>query len=312
MQAFTDVSQLRWIRSERYSLGSGALAGRLSCSLDVLPRLGVTVPGQCRPRNALKFFRSTSEDPTLVRVGDPEFEQLLQAHDRTARDLFTIVYVAGEDRRNPDTPFTPAKLSACLYGPDLDEGRDGESRNTQFELITAATLRLGGAAVFQGKPDLQAEVAGQRVGIEAKRVRSLRDDQFERNVDDAVGQIESSGLPGYLAFNVDRYFRNVDPRLAEEELLTQFGAVFDSLRYRRADYHPMVLGAILFGWGRVLSARPGGALPLLTIVSPVRWERWANDAETAARFNEFVTQWHDRVQRNMSFLMSPEFGTRPL
>lgn len=305
-------SAMHWTRPTYYGVGSGGLAGRLDGSLAVLKSLGVRVPAQCRARSAAAFFKVVSENPIRFKIGDPDFEQLLQSHDRTARDLFLIACAAYQDARNPQTPFTVDKLEASLFGPDVDEGRHSEPRSTQFELTVAAMLRIGGLSVYRGAPDLTADIAGERVGIEAKRIRSLRDDQFGKNVKDAVAQIEASGRPGYIALGVDGNFRGVDPRRAEAELIEEFSAIFDSLDYRRASAHSAVFGAMLLGWGSVLTPSPPGRMPLLSVISPMRWERWSDDREVRVRFREFFLGWSERVQRNRAFMMSPEFGTRPM
>jgi hypothetical protein len=247
-----------------------------------------------------------------MKIGDEPFEALLQSHDRTARNLFLITCAAEQDKRNPRSPFTVDKLEAALYGPDLDEGRDGGPRNTEFELLIAAKLRIGGLSVYCGEPDIRADVAGQHVGIAVKRVRSARDSQFEKNVKDAVDQIGRSGMPGYIALGVDSFFRNIDPTRAAAELVEEFSTIFDSLPYRRASARAGVLGAMLFGWGSVLTDSPERRMPLLSIVSPIRWERWSDNPAVRAGFEEFFVGWSQRVERNRAFLMSKEFGTRPL
>lgn len=289
------------------------MAGRLRESLTVLQRLGVRVPRQCRARAALAFLDALNKPGAASpAVGDEAFERAIEAHDRTARELFTITYMAWEERRRPDSPFTVKKLETCLYGGDVDDGRDAEPRNTQFELNVAALLRLGGAGVTQGEPDLRADVTGRIVGLAAKRVRSLRDDTLDDRVEEAADQITRSGLTGYIALSVENRFRDVDPRQAEPELLKDFARVFDSVRYRWAAKYPRVLGAFLFGYATTITPAKGDALPLLSIVTPVRGERWAFDAEEASRFQEYFAMWHERMMRNVTFLMSPELGNRPL
>jgi hypothetical protein len=305
---------LRWHLAARHDMGSAALGERLRRSLHLLEHvLGVEVPKTCRARNALAFFdRLNDPGGSTVPVSDRSFEQELIAHDRTARELFTITYAACEDRRNPSTPFTRDKLRACLFGADIVDGRDAEARNTQFELIVAATLRLGCLSVYRGEPDLRCDILGERVGIAAKRVRSDREDTFEVRLDSAVEQIGNSGLPGYVAMNVDRRFEHIDPRAAHADLLAEIESVFNSIRYRKAAMDANVHGAMLFGWGAVLTPRPNDALPLLTVVSPARWERWSLDPETAERFDQFSRAWYDRMDRNTRFIMSPDVGSRPL
>ena len=58
----------------------------------------------------------------------------MEAHHRTAIDLFVITYMAWEDRRRIGNPFTREKLELIVQGDDLDRGRDSAQRNMQFEL----------------------------------------------------------------------------------------------------------------------------------------------------------------------------------
>jgi hypothetical protein len=307
-----DHLRLRWVRSQRQGMGSGALAERLRTSLDLLRKLDVEIHPQSRAQSALAFHDRLNADPSLVRLGDPEFEALLEAHHRTAIDLFVITYMAWEDRRRPGTPFTHDKLELIVQGDDLDRGRDSAQRNMQFELYVAALLRLGGASVWNGEPDLRAEIAGMRVGIAVKRLRGTSSNTLEERVDEAANQIADWRTPGYIALSIDRRFTGVDPRIAEAELLDQLSAIFDAARYRRAASNDAVLGVMLFGWGYVIGDRPDGLIPLLSTLSSARWEHWSKDVADAERFAVFFEMWHSRMTRNISFLMSPEIAKRPL
>jgi hypothetical protein len=178
-----DHLRLRWARSQRQGIGSGAIAERLRGSLDLLRKVGVEIHPQSRAQSALNFHDRLNADPTLMRIGDPEFEALLDAHHHTAIDLFVITYMAWEDRKRLGMPFTREKLQLIVKGDDLDRGRDSQQRNMQFELFVAAMLRLGGASVLDGEPDLRAEIAGVRVGIAAQRLRGTNDNTLEERVE---------------------------------------------------------------------------------------------------------------------------------
>ena len=302
-----------WRQTPQFQLGSGGLAARLRDSIKALECMGVEVPSPCRCRNAVAFLEGLNNDPVLIRLGDPVFERALEAHDRTARELFLITYMAWEDRRhNPRTPFTNTKLTACLFGADVNDGRDAEPRNTQFELFVAATMRLGGAGVYRGEADLICDVASQRVAVAAKRIRSERDDTLDDRLDEAAEQIARSGRPGFVALNVDGRFRGIDPRATQEDVRRMLGTAFDSIPYRRLSTRQEVLGVLIFGFAAVATPASGGGLPQYSIVSPVRWEVWCPNFDSAARFEAYFAAWHERLQRNTAFLMSPEFGSRPL
>ena len=151
-----------------------------------------------------------------------------------------------------------------------------------------------------------------RVAIAAKRLRGTSDNTLEKRVDEAANQIAHWRMPGYIALSIDRRFKGVDPRIAEAELLDQLSAIFDAARYRRAASNGSVLGVMLFGWGYVITDGPDGSRPLLSTLSPARWEHWCKAESDAERFTAFFEGWHSRLTRNMSFLLSPEISRRPL
>jgi hypothetical protein len=274
--------------------------------------LRVDVPRNSRLANALALITRVNRNPELLRVGDADFYRLLAAHNRTARDFFEIACAAREDRRNTNSPFSRERLAEAILGTDLDEGRDTRPRNIQFELHLAAMLRLGGAGVFGGEPDVRGDVAGVRCGFAAKRVRSLSDSTLKRRVNKAVEQITGSPVPGFLAINVDSRFSDVDIRVGEERLFSEFTRRFDAIRYRESVANPRILGAMLFGWVEAFRAEAGPARPRFTISTPIRWEIWCDNSADRTRYEAFVVQWYERLLRNVAVLYDVAYEGGPL
>jgi hypothetical protein len=308
-------NQLQWADlPQTRPLGSGGLAGRFDAALKLLERDGVEIPTRCRARNALRFLDHLSPEKIFANRDDVTFQRELAAHHRLAWELFLIVYAADLTRRI-DTPFLRVKIAEIIRGADVGEGRDSRARDSQFELATAAQLRLGGVGVYGGEPDLLIDFGNERVGIAAKRVRSPRSDTLDQRVESAVSQIQRSGLRGFIALNIDQRFAEGDLPYDRPEMLRAMHDIFESVsRYRNAHRHPEVLGVMVFGYTtRLITSSDSSEPSHLQVTAPFRFERWVDDESVdAVVFERFTQSWRDRLHGHLDFLVSDGFPRNEL
>ena len=180
--------------------------------------------------------------------------------------------------------------------------------NTQFELYVAAMLVHGGLEVTPGEPDLRLLYGYEKVGIAAKRLTSTDPDQASRHVKKAVQQIESTGLRGWIALNLDSRFAHVQLRDEKSRILDDFTAVFESVTHAIQEHsrNNQVLGIMLHGFLSEWVEPANDEEPLqLSFSAPFRWEGWVDDdpAQTML-YNNFVNGWRGRASNQLQAIAS--------
>jgi len=147
-----------------------------------------------------KKFRESNE-PTKIGNVDEYYFGLVEALE------FTDIFRAFE---KDDPKVIGPKLERALSGPlrPADETtKNTDGRNTMFELAFAAQLRLAGAEVSVGEPDIAVTLSGKRFLIECKR--PFREDSVKANVRGAAEQLKAyleadSEAAGIVAISVAR------------------------------------------------------------------------------------------------------------
>ena len=299
---------MTWAAGIDLPLRSGQVEGRLKAVLDGLRYRGIRVPPSGRHERALQTIRRLNREG--LRRGDEEDLRLAAAATRVAHQLI-VVYLAAYETGSPQRRlFSPTKIECTLGGSllDEDEGRDGSARDMEFELLQAAKFRLGGVSVYAGEPDLRIRYGHERVGVAAKRIRSLRDDQVARHVKKAAEQIGGTGLRGWIAINLDARFRSISVSQSREDLLPEFDNIFDSVsqsfrsQYENSDVLGFMLHGYTCGW------KADEAVPQLKIATPVRWVRWTDDPANELFFNDFADAWYGRLEALLNRFYDPGFN----
>lgn len=293
------------------AMGSGHLAGRLEKALDHLRHhFGVAVPPSGRHRGALVTLERWNLSDAPIDLSDSsELKRISEAH-RLAWETYIIVVAAIEDRRNAQTPFTRARFDFMMRGGLAEEGSNSRPRNIQFELYVAALLRLSGAKVARGEPDLRMVYGHEEVAVAVKRIRSPNPDQVQKNARNAAEQIQQVGLRGWIALNLDARFDAIAYSQPEVMRLDEFDATFDSVAsaLRRPASKLHVLGFILFGyivgWH---SPQVDGEAPRLHVIPPMRWIGLSDDEGEARLFNDFTKEWSARMTKRLQVLGNEEF-----
>lgn len=145
--------------------------------------------------------RRENHEPTKIGNVDSFHFGLVEALE------FSNIFRAFE---KDDPKVIGPKLKRALSGPlpPADETtKNADGRNIMFELALAAQLRLGGAEVSVGEPDIAVTLSGTRFLIECKR--PFREDSVRANVRGAADQLKGhlnadSEAAGIVAISVSR------------------------------------------------------------------------------------------------------------
>ena len=227
-----------------------------------------------------------------------------EAH-RTAWETFLITVAATHFRRKSLSPFSVEKLDASMQGGFAHESQNTPGEDTQFELYVAASLILGGLEVTRGEPDLRMRYGYEWIGIAAKRVRSDASSQLQKHIKKALEQIRRSGLRGFVALNLDRRFRDIDPELPEDQVFQAFRDRFDLADEARDafEHDPYALGYLAFGYHTLWRPPdPERSRPRLVFFTPRRWRTWARDPGEHLLFRDLYSGWADRLDTRMDLL----------
>lgn len=156
-----------------------------------LQMLGVTVQRQDRIHRAIEVVQTAAEgwerfcqtrEPTKIgNINDYHFG-ITEALE------FSNIYLAFE---NEDREILGLKLSRALQGPfrPIDENQgNSDGRNIMFELALGAELKLQGADVTLGEPDLTLRLGNISFLVECKRPAA--DHSIRANIRGAAGQLD--------------------------------------------------------------------------------------------------------------------------
>jgi hypothetical protein len=173
---------------------------RYRAALAKLETLGVKVASNSRLRNyerRLAGLPPNPREPIPLELADQLLFDL--------REIDEIVLIAGSFEVAPtDLEFDRLRLIAGGTD-DPDKEVSARARDAQFELYLRTALRRGGGEVVLGRPDLLLTLERGSVPIEAKRPTSLA--RFDDRLREAVGQLQSHGLPGVAALSLDHVIR---------------------------------------------------------------------------------------------------------
>lgn len=309
----SNASTSSWSYAPRpWRIGSAHLAALLESSLDLLQQLDIRVPPNGRHRTALRRLQAAND---AAKHGTPlaqERLELLRHAHRTGWETAVIAvatFRAHRQRRGRNrasVPFSQQQLQTMMRGPEVYLHRPGVWWDTQFELMVAAQLVLGGLDVRSGEPDIRFRYGLEWVGMACKRLTSLRGPQMRHNISYAANQIQRAQRRGWIALNLDSSFRHVVVAGRRQDLLRRFNTTFDRINPIANDVsgQPEVLGVLAYAhlseWKQMPHRRPQ-----LTIRAPFRWVFWESPDPTATMFfRDFQNGWRSRVRQAMAEIMA--------
>ena len=229
-------------------IGTGKLADLGTQAIRVLKSRGVILPAGSRLERAVEIVSRLNTSPDIIRADDPKILRLTLEALRTVFQSFVICWTLTERPRRV-VPFPAERLKYLGKGADLP-AKDSKPWDTQFELMVGANLILGGADLEpQEPPDCTLLYHGRRVGVEAKRLTSLKGQKVRDGLRDAAKAFLNTTGEGFVAFNLDNWIEEFIPVTDPEE----FGKAFDSQvreahkQIQAASERRALLGAFVFG-----------------------------------------------------------------
>src|SRR5688572_26090438 len=147
-----------WSGGEYINLGpSGAIAAA-DYALARFQKLGISLPPNNRLVRARRLLQSVNDRSVTLVQDDPDLVRTVTEAQWTVLDFYLVARATG---RNV-TDQHRAKILMALAGADRPEDdKNHLARNTAFELVTAATLTMGGVRVALSEPDLNVMLGGQ-------------------------------------------------------------------------------------------------------------------------------------------------------
>lgn len=223
------------------------------CALSRFVSLGVCVPRVNRPMNSSLLLESINVPGFTIGSKDKDLQERLSDAHRTIYEQYIIsCYVMSLSARIDDC--LKRKIERMLVGPDLEKDeRDEDARSIQFELYVAAVLALGGAIINLGEPDLLLSLGDECVGVAVKRLRKHK--KLMPRIKGAQDQIKKSGRRGFIAVNLDIFYRNLFPQaIGIDGCLSDFEQKITTILKLedKLEYNPDVIGLLIFvtnlGW----------------------------------------------------------------
>lgn len=203
-------------------------------------------------RQAQEGWRKLHETGNPTKIGNIEdyYFGMIEAFE------FCDIFRAFENERSE---FLAPKLERALSGPSrpaVETNKNSDGRNMMFELALAADLRLGGADVCIGEPDIKLTLDNQRFLVECKR--PFREHSVHANVRGAADQLATQlrndpDAAGIIAISLSRVLNpgtklfvapsGEDRERLGDRLETMMREREDD--WRKCDLHPATV-AVLF------------------------------------------------------------------
>jgi len=279
------------------------LAARGRQILDKLADRRIRIPAGNRIEQAIRLTdEANASSDALREQPEAELYRFREAF-RTLLESFIIVHTI-YDRPRQTAWYNDEMLSRLLRGASTEkDDKNPHARNTQFELLVAASLVLGGADIRQEEPDFSMLFHGKRVGIAVKRVRSLKTETLRSELVDAARQIRDSTRIGFVAANLDSRINELDTSSDLDRLGKSFheqvSVAHDTMHEiseREAVIGYMFYGS-WFGWAL------DGEMPRLEFHVPAQIRCFTTNAAQTARCFEFFGPLHQRHSRCLATIM---------
>jgi hypothetical protein len=163
-----------------------------------------------------------------------------------------------------------------------------------------ALLVMGDVRVWIAEPDLKFLYNGQEVGLAAKRVKRPR--KLRPRFNEAVRQIERSGVRGFVGVNADLLVSHLGPEGHAAELGARFEERLKALKRIDEDFvsHPLVIGRLVFGTDAIWDL--GKDRPTLEGSRFHDYRVYANSEEEARAAEQFFPHMMARIRQRLAQL----------
>lgn len=189
------------------------LMDRTNKLIDALSNAGLTPKPTSR---LIEYQRELAK--AVPSKSAPSSYQLKRWH-RLLIEVSDLFMVVQELSKPPAVRGWDQKMAEVLSGAFFSSGNstNPRPRNTQFELVVAASLRSGGYEVQLEEPDIVAEMSVGSVGVAAKRPSSVAN--LSHTVRDAGQQIVKFCGPGLIAVDATILVNPDDGQFTTQDFL---------------------------------------------------------------------------------------------
>lgn len=281
------------------SVNPSRSVARADWTIDRYKKITVSLPLGNRLEESRRFLAQFAGRKVPFDSADKELLHRFEACTQTCFEHYLIARSTGTGSGNIPSEMV-RKIGESLTGAEVaDEEIDSPGRDTQFELFMHALLVMGDVRVWVAEPDLRFLYNGQEVGLAAKRVKRPR--RLRRRFNEAVEQIERSGLRGFVAVNADLIVRQLGSEGNDAEL----GAQFERLEaLKRIDdefvSHTLVMGRLVFGTDFIWDL--GHDRPTLEVRSFRDYRVYGKNAEEEIAGHRFIVPMLERIIQRMAQL----------
>lgn len=278
--------------------GPSGLIRAVDWTCKTLAEFQVPQPGGNRLLKAQALIRAVNSGATPIDKDDDATLERITESTWTILEQYIIARALGKPGRALE-PLELSKLETMLSGADTeDEDRNPLARNTQFELYAAATLVMGDVSIRFAEPDLRFGYNGVERGLAAKRVRSPK--QLVKRAKEAVRQIRNSGIPGFVALNVDVLLKAVGGEPTNNQQLDDQLELIKEVETILSKSDDVVVGSIVFA--RAARWEFGGEKPGFSCSTTRRYEVYGGTEPEKIRAAKFWSKVEQRIDERLPSL----------
>jgi len=239
--------RVQWSPGPETSVRPSIAIARAKWAIGRYGQLGVRHPPGSRLEESRSFLAEFAGRKAPFDAADEELLHRIAECTQTCFEHYLIARSTGTIAGNLSSEML-RKLEKSLTGDEVADGEvDSPGRDTQFELFMHALLVMGDIPVWIAEPDLRFLYNGEEVGLAAKRVK--RPGQLRPRFNEAVKQIESSSVRGFVGVNADLLVRYLGSEGHAAEIGARFEERLKALKRIDEDFvsHPLVIGRLVFG-----------------------------------------------------------------
>lgn len=292
--------RVEWEPSSDISVSPSRTMARADWAIDRYRKLGVSQPPGNRLEESRRFLAQFAGRKAPFDSTDDEFLRRIEECTQTCFEHYLIARSTGPSSGNLP-PEIVRKLEESLTGAEVaDEEVNSPGRDTQFELFMRALLVMGDVRVWIAEPDLKFLYNGQEVGLAAKRVKRPR--KLRQRFNEAVRQIERSGVRGFVGVNADLLVRHLGSEGHAAELGARFEERLKALKRIDEDFvsHPLVIGRLVLGTDTIWDL--GKDRPTLEGSRFHDYRVYAKSEEEARAADQFFFPMMSRIRQRLAQL----------
>lgn len=175
-------------------------AKRAEAVIGHLEGMGIRVPAASRLQSYASRLRLFADSPGR---GDPKNPEDLELLFQASLEVTELWMILDQFASSAQESAVAEKLKVIVKDPLLPSGGGDTTRgrDTQFEMYIASIFKSGGLDVTLGEPDVLLDLNGFRVGLAAKRLKSIK--KLKARVRSASGQIVRARVPGIIFLDLE-------------------------------------------------------------------------------------------------------------